>query len=154
MRPLSLRITGTMLVMALTIAVAKADEATVIIMTQTGCQFLEPERDYDHGYEPVQAIDCVQINAETGAKRLAVSEPLELKAGRYIFRVTNADVPYQLGFYLRAASSVLVPFKPKVAGGGIGPGETQEYEIELTEGEYVYACPLNPTPDYPLIVTE
>ena len=31
-------------------------------------------------------------------------------------------------------------------------GTTQEYEVELSEGEYLYSCPLNPTPDYRLVV--
>lgn len=32
------------------------------------------------------------------------------------------------------------------------PGKTRDYEIELKPGNYVYSCPLNPTPDYRLIV--
>ena len=40
------------------------------------------------------------------------------------------------------------------SGGGLVAGATQDYAIELTPGEYVYSCPLNPTPDYRLVVTE
>ena len=44
---------------------------------------------------------------------------------------------------------------------GVYPGVRQTLDlqvldpllIELKEGEYVYSCPLNPTPDYKLIVT-
>ncbi len=68
--------------------------------------------------------------------------------------MTNRNVPYELGYYLRAASTFKIPFKPKVSGGGLLPGVTKDYAIELTPGEYVYSCPLNPTPDYPLIVRE
>lgn len=124
----------------------------VVTLTQTGCQFLEPEQNYDHGFKTRQSIDCVRINAETGAARLAQVRPLTLKPGRYIFRVANRDVPYQLGFFLRAANPLDRLRLPKIVGGGLGPGATRDYAVDLTPGRYVYSCPLNPTPDYPLIV--
>lgn len=31
-------------------------------------------------------------------------------------------------------------------------GKSQDYHIDLKEGSYVYSCPLNPTPDYPIVV--
>ena len=130
---------------------AQANEPTVIELTQTGCQFVEPEG-MDHGYQTMSKADCVAVNKDSGGKRLADVEPLVLKPGKYIFRVTNKNVPYDLGYYLRAASTVKIPFQPKVSGGGLSLGATKDYEIELTEGEYVYSCPLNPTPDYPIIV--
>jgi len=40
-----------------------------------------------------------------------------------------------------------------VSGGGLTTGTTKDYEVELEPGEYLYSCPLNPTPDYKLIVT-
>ena len=39
---------------------------------------------------------------------------------------------------------------PSVYGGGLMNGETQDYEIELKPGVYVYSCPLNTKPDYKL----
>ncbi len=42
---------------------------------------------------------------------------------------------------------------PSVSGGGLTPGATNDYVIELKEGDYVYSCPLNPTPEYRLVVT-
>jgi len=131
---------------------AEGDGATVIELTQTACQFLEPENGVDHGFTTREKADCEAINAETGEGRLEEAEPLVLEPGKYIFRVTNRDVPYPLGFYLRADSRLAIPFKPKVSGGGLAEGATRDYAIELEEGEYVYSCPLNPTPDYPLIV--
>ena len=74
-----------------------------------------------------------------------------LKPGRYVFRVTNEDVPYELGFWLRGEG--LGRFlKDSVSGGGLTTGKTLDYEIELTEGDYLYSCPLNPTPDYRIVV--
>lgn len=124
----------------------------VIDLTQTGCQFLEPEQGYDHRFKTKQATDCVLINSDTSADRLAEAKPLVLKPGRYVFRVSNRDVPYQLGFYLRASSRLLRAVRPKVVGGGIDVGESQDYEVDLVAGKYLYSCPLNPTPDYSLIV--
>lgn len=130
-----------------------ASDATVIELTQTPCQFLEPEGG-NKGFKSNSADDCKKINRKSAEQRLAKAKPLVLKPGKYIFRVTNKNVPYPLGFYLRAANVLKIPFKPKVSGGGLTTGKTLEYEIELTPGDYVYSCPLNPTPDYPLIVKE
>lgn len=123
---------------------------TVITLTQTGCQFIEPEGQ-DHGFQTSKAQDCKAINGKTGAKRLDASKPLELKPGEYIFRVSNQNVPYELGFYLRGAGLGRLTL-PKVSGGGLTTGKTQDYHIDLKEGSYVYSCPLNPTPDYPIVV--
>jgi hypothetical protein len=54
---------------------------------------------------------------------------------------------YQLGNPLHKLT------KTSVSGGGLKLGETQEYEVTLKAGtSYVYSCPLNPTPDYPIVV--
>ena len=136
---------------------AAAAEPTVIELTQVVCQFIESENDVDHGYNAQKKSDCEAINAESGAARLAKAPPLKLKPGKYIFRVTNKDVPYPLGFWLRDKDySWLNPVhkltKTSVSGGGLTTGKTQDYPVELKPGEYVYSCPLNTTPDYRLIV--
>jgi hypothetical protein len=139
-------------------AVSDARAATVIELTQTGCQFVESENGIDHGFETSSAADCKRINAETGRERLAEAEPMELAPGRYVFRVTNENVPYPLGFWLRESdyedsNAIAKLTKTSVSGGGLDTGKTRDYEVELEPGEYVYSCPLNPTPDYRLIVT-
>ncbi len=131
---------------------ASADSATVIDLTQTGCQFVESENGVDRGYSPKSAADCKTINADTGDQRLAEAETLKLKPGNYIFRVTNKNVPYELGFWLRGDGLVDRATLPSVSGGGLTTGATKDYEITLKPGEYVYSCPLNPTPDYRLVV--
>ena len=145
---------GVMSMMALALvganAQAASSEAKVITFTQTGCQFVESESK-DHGFKPTSGDDCKAINAESGAKRLADSKTLKLEPGKYIFRVTNQNVPYELGFYLRGTGLGRLVL-PKISGGGLHTGVTQDYEIELKEGRYVYSCPLNPTPDYNLVV--
>lgn len=128
-----------------------AEEPQVITLTQTGCQFLEPEGT-DHAFKTASDADCKAINKTNGDERLAKAKTLDLKPGKYIFRVTNKNVPYELGFYLRGAGTVGYVALPKVSGGGLTEGVTKDYEVTLKEGDYVYSCPLNPTPDYPIRV--
>ena len=140
-----------------TISFAAAEDVTVINLTQTACQFVESENGIDHGYTSAEQADCEEINAKTGAERLASAEVLTLKPGKYIFRVTNKNVPYSLGFWVREkdynwANPLHKLNKTSVSGGGLDTGTTLDYEVELKEGEYLYSCPLNTTPDYKLIV--
>jgi hypothetical protein len=131
-----------------------AEAATVIDLTQTGCQFTESENGKDHGFKPKSAADCNAINAKTGKARLAAAKVLNLKPGKYIFRVTNKNVPYELGFWLREhdyrlGNPLHKLTKTSVAGGGLVLGKTQDYEVTLKAGKtYLYSCPLNPTPNY------
>ena len=129
----------------------------VVTLTQTGCQFLESENGVDRGFMPQSADDCNAINGETGEQRLAEAKVLELPPGTYTFRVSNTDVPYELGFWLRESDYQLGnPLhkltKTSISGGGLAQGKTQDYTVELEPGEYLYSCPLNPTPDYRLVV--
>jgi len=127
-----------------------SEAVQVIELTQTGCQFLESEG-IDHKFVTHSSRDCKAINAKTGEKRLAVAKPMQLSPGEYIFRVKNRDVPYMLGFWLRGAGFSRLTL-PTVSGGGIKIGGVQDYAVTLKKGEYRYSCPLNPTPDYTLIV--
>jgi len=140
-------------------AQAAQGNATVVMLTQIGCQFLEFEMGVDHKFKPKSANDCKAINTKTGTDRLAKAGPLKLKPGKYVFRVTNKNVPYTLGFWIRSKGySWKNPLhkltKTSISGGGLTLGKTRDYEVTLKAGEeYVYSCPLNPTPDYPIVVT-
>ena len=131
---------------------ASAAKATVIELTQTSCQFVESENGVDHGFASIKKSDCEAINAETGAARLIEAKVLTLKPGAYIFRVTNKNVPYQLGFWLRGSGIVGRVTLPSVSGGGLTTGATKDYAVTLKAGEYLYSCPLNSTLDYKLVV--
>jgi len=145
---------AALVTLPMTVATAGSDAATqpgVITLTQTPCQFLESEAK-DQGFKSTKKADCDAINAKTAEKRLSEAPVMKLKAGKYIFRVTNKNVPYGLGFYLRGAGFIDRVRLPKVSGGGLDLGVTQDYAINLVPGKYVYSCPLNTTPDYALIV--
>jgi hypothetical protein len=159
--PLRRNTGGPMLALALVVAGTStsfaAAEPQVIELTQIACQFLESENGVDRDYRTEEKADCETINAETGSGRLAEAQVLTLAPGRYIFRVTNLDVPYELGFWLREhdynwKNPIHKLTKTSVSGGGLITGATMDYEVELEPGEYLYSCPLNPTPDYKLVV--
>ncbi len=142
---------------AVALPTAQARGAEVIELTQTGCQFLEPEG-VDQQFKTTKAADCEAINAETGAGRVQASEVLTLRPGSYVFRVRNRDVPYELGFWLRDEgydwkNPLHKVTKTSVSGGGLKQGQSLDYEVELKPGTYVYSCPLNPTPDYKIVVS-
>ncbi len=135
-----------------------ANSAEVIELTQTGCQFIEPEGK-DHEYQTTGKADCEALNKKTGAERVANSKAIRLQPGDYVFRVTNRNVPYELGFWLRSKgydwrNPLHKLTKTSVSGAGLYQGKSQDYEVTLEAGEYVYSCPLNTTPDYRLIVTD
>jgi hypothetical protein len=124
-------------------------ENNVINLTQTPCQFLESENK-NHNFKASSKSDCENLNNKT--KPFRKTKSLVLKEGQYTFKVTNKNIPYEVGFYLRGKGSFNWFYLPKVSGGGLFKGVTKEYTINLKEGEYVYSCPLNPTLDYQLTV--
>jgi hypothetical protein len=139
-------------------SVQGAEQDNIVRLTQVPCQFLESES-LDHKFKTTRKEDCEAINASTGATRLAESKVITLKPGRYVFRVTNKNVPYDLGFWLRSKgydwrNPVHKLTKTSISGGGLKPGATRDYVVNLEPGEYVYSCPLNTTPDYRLVVPE
>jgi hypothetical protein len=126
----------------------RSDGVTIVNLTQTPCLFLESEEN-PQAYTSRKKEDCEEINRKTAADR--TFKMLHLKPGQYIFRVTNKNVPYELGFWLRGQGVGRLTL-PSVSGGGLLMGKTQEYAITLVKGNYYYSCPLNPTPNYPLVV--
>ncbi len=126
----------------------QSDGVTIVRLTQTPCLFLESEEN-PQTYTSTKKADCEAINRKTAAQR--TFKMLRLKPGQYIFRVTNRNVPYELGFWLRGQGVSRLTL-PTVSGGGLTPGKTQDYKVTLVKGEYYYSCPLNLTPNYPLVV--
>ena len=149
----TLSLTAMAALLSLSAGPAQAVEPELIELTQTGCQFVGVEA-ADHGFATRKAEDCEAVNARSGAERLAAAKTISLTPGKYVFRITNKNVPYELGFWLRGDGLISRTTLPSVSGGGLTEGNTLDYEIELVAGEYVFSCPLNPTPDYRLVVSE
>ena len=126
----------------------RSDGVTIVRLTQTPCLFLESEENPQE-YTSTKKKDCEEINRKTLKSRQF--KTLTLQPGKYIFRVINKNVPYELGFWLRGQGVGRVTL-PSVSGGGLTVGKTQDYEVTLVKGNYYYSCPLNPTPGYPLVV--
>lgn len=136
---------------------AQAAEPEVITLTQIGCQFVESENGVDLGYKPKTAADCKTINKKTGKDRLAKAKEIVVKPGKYVIRVTNKNVPYELGFWIRSEgynwkNPLHKVSKISVSGGGLTLGKSRDYQVDLKPGRYTYSCPLNPTPNYTLVV--
>ncbi|MFQ5683863.1 MAG: hypothetical protein ACE5HC_11395 [Candidatus Binatia bacterium] len=126
----------------------RSDGVSIIRLTQVPCLFIEAEEN-PQTYHSTKKADCEKINRETIANRHL--KTITLQPGKYIFRVTNKNVPYALGFWLRGQGLGRVTL-PSVSGGGLNMGKSKDYAITLVKGNYAFRCPLNPTPDYPLIV--
>ncbi len=125
-----------------------SEESTIITLTQTPCTIIEAEVEPQE-FISESIVDCKRINKETEGEREQIT--LTLKQGNTIFRVANENVPYELGFWVRGKGVGRLTL-PSISGGGLFQGEIKDYEIDLKPGEYFYSCPLNPTPDYTLIV--
>ncbi|TRX58771.1 hypothetical protein FNH22_12910 [Fulvivirga sp. M361] len=81
---------------------------------------------------------------------------LTLKAGKpYVFDVKNAGVDHEVGFVIAPAGKTDQEHHVKSAylSETIKDGQSATSgEVTLEKGEYVYFCPLNPTPQYKITV--
>lgn len=78
---------------------------------------------------------------------------LTLKAGDYIFEISNNNVGHKVGFVLAPKSNPDAHIKTAYVTKAAENNTTESSNITtLEKGEYVYFCPLNPTPQYTLIV--
>ena len=84
-------------------------------------------------------------------------EQLTLKEGSYIFEISNNNVGHQIGFVLvpkgkdatKPENHITSAYVTKAVDNN--KKETSKVTT-LTKGEYIYFCPLNPTPQYTLTV--
>ncbi|MDO5968615.1 cupredoxin domain-containing protein [Flavivirga aquimarina] len=99
----------------------------------------------------VKTISLEQTKGEFTQKGLTISE------GEYIFEVANNHAAKEVGLVLVAkgkdASKPENHIKTAYVTEVVKDGEVGKTNVtKLTKGEYVYFCPLNPTPQYTLIV--
>ena len=78
---------------------------------------------------------------------------LTLEAGTYVFEISNKNVGHAVGFVLAPKSNPDAHIQTAYVTKAVEDGKTESSKAtSLAKGEYVYFCPLNPTPQYTLIV--
>jgi hypothetical protein len=84
-------------------------------------------------------------------------QALTLKEGSYIFEISNNNVGGQVGFVLvpkgkdasKPENHITTAYVTKVVDNNT---KEKSNVTTLAKGEYVYFCPMNPTPQYTLTV--
>lgn len=78
---------------------------------------------------------------------------ITLKAGDYIFEISNNNVGHKVGFVLAPKSNPKAHIKTAYVTKAVENNSKESSNITtLEKGEYVYFCPMNPTPQYTLTV--
>jgi hypothetical protein len=101
--------------------------------------------------QEVKTISLEQTKGEFTQKGITVSE------GTYVFEVSNNHAAKEVGLVLvpkgKDASNPENHIKTAYVTAVVTDGKVEKTNpTKLTKGEYVYFCPLNPTPQYTLIV--
>lgn len=100
-------------------------------------------------------LTVIELTQKTGE---FVTTELNLSPGKYQFRVVNQDVDKDLGFVIQKAKDkdgdvMKTAVANSFTADYIKKGEAQYTGVvELAKGEYLYSCPLNPTPHYRIVV--
>ncbi len=109
---------------------------------------------HDHVNADVTIIELTQTPGEFNTKNL------NLEPGKYQFRIVNESVEKEVGFVIQKETDkdgdvMKTGIKEAFASSLIKKGDAQYTGIvDLTAGDYVYSCPLNPTPKYNITVAE
>lgn len=80
---------------------------------------------------------------------------LTLEAGEYVFEIANNGVDHEVGFVIapKGMTDQEHHIKEGYVKEAVKDGKTSTSNIvKLAPGEYVYFCPLNPTPQYTITV--
>lgn len=100
-------------------------------------------------------VTVVELNQTPGAFDVT---SLDLAPGKYLFKVSNTNVDHEVGFVIQAAADAEGDVMKTAVANSFGQAMIAEGEsttsgiVELKAGDYVYSCPLNPTPKYKLTV--
>ncbi len=97
----------------------------------------------------VKTVALEQTKGEFTQKAITLSE------GTYVFEINNKGVGKDVGFVLTPKGHtdkkhhIKNAYVTKVVANN---AKGHSKEVKLEKGEYVYFCPLNPTPQYTLTV--
>ena len=111
----------------------------------------------------VAVLGAVMVNAQEAETVSLVQVPgkfeqteLTLKAGKtYVFEVANSGVDHEVGFVIapKGKTGQADHVQSAYLKSTIEDGEmATSNKVVLEKGEYVYFCPLNPTPQYSITV--
>jgi hypothetical protein len=114
----------------------------------------------------IMALSSTACLAQDKATLIKLSETpgqfetktLKLKSGKYQFEVTNKNVDHEVAFFLQTESDKGKKEMSSTVPNSLLPKMLKQGEsaltgiVELKKGNYVYSCPLNPTPHYSIIV--
>ncbi len=99
--------------------------------------------------QKVKTVSLEQTKGEFTQKKLTLSE------GTYIFEIANNNIGKDVGFVLAPKGKTDQKHHIKnayVTSLAKNNEKSTSKKVVLKKGEYVYFCPLNPTPQYTLIV--
>ena len=95
-------------------------------------------------------VTTVSLEQTKGA---FTQESVTLKEGAYMFEISNNNVGHQVGFVLAPKSNPNAHIKTAYVTKVVDNNSTESSNVTyLKKGEYVYFCPMNPTPQYTLVV--
>ncbi|NIJ44239.1 plastocyanin [Wenyingzhuangia heitensis] len=97
----------------------------------------------------VKTVALEQTKGEFTQKSITLSE------GTYVFEIANHKVGKDVGFVLapKGKTDEANHIKNAYVTSLVKNNTTgHSKEVKLEKGEYVYFCPLNPTPQYTLVV--
>lgn len=87
------------------------------------------------------------------------TQELNLKPGKYQFRIVNQNVDHELGFVIQKAEDAGKDVMKNNVANSFASKTVKAGEAAYTgvvdftaAGDYVYICPLNPTPHYKIKV--
>ena len=124
-------------------------------MKEKGMKEQSMKKQSMHKAETAAAVTVIQLSQSPGEFNV---KGLTLSPGQYQFDVTNAAVDHEVGFVIQKASDkdadmMKTAIKEAFTTEVVAPGATQSSGVvTLTPGEYIYFCPMNPTPQYTLTV--
>ena len=97
--------------------------------------------------QKVKTVALEQTKGEFTQKQITLSE------GTYVFEIANNAVGHDVGFVLAPKSDVKKYIKNAYVKKAVANNtKGTSNKVTLKKGTYVYFCPLNPTPQYTLIV--
>lgn len=130
-------------------ALEKAPDGTPVLVLHTlVCAFQEGEPDA-LPYTAQSAADCERVTRQSEELRRKSFKRLRVRAGKYVVRAVNVNVPWATAFELRGERDVALP---KIEAKEIAQGTGKEMRVQLVAGQYVYLDPVSKTPTYELLV--